>query len=161
MGGINSSKSSVWWRMVPWGVMQSAFRARALWGINWTAQAQPLSGRWITWLRRHDGATFSHYLKLLTHVSSGCSYRRISWNLIFEIETSLLNREARRPWRGESLPLTVCHFGKLQHWWAEIAGTCPATLSGTPFQLQTGSVFVFPSPPWHCRYWLVQMSLAQ
>lgn len=31
---MNSSKSSVWWRMVPWGVIQSAFRARALCGIN-------------------------------------------------------------------------------------------------------------------------------
>lgn len=34
MGGMNSSKSSVWWRIVPWGVIQSAFRARALCGIN-------------------------------------------------------------------------------------------------------------------------------
>lgn len=156
MGGINSSKSSVWWRMVPWGVMQSAFRARALWGINWTAQTHMNYVTEETW--RSNSPPL---LEAVTHVSSGCSYRRITLNVTFEIVTSLLKREARRLWRGVSMPLTVCYFGNLQHWWAEIAGTCPTTLSGTPLQLQTVSVFVFPSPPWHCRCWLVQMSLAQ
>ena len=58
---MNSSKSRVWWRMVPWGVMQSAFRALALCGMNWnTAWKEPLSEP-VVYSFRHNVVNYNDW----------------------------------------------------------------------------------------------------
>lgn len=61
--------------MVPWGVMQSAFRARALWGINWTAQTQPVNYMTEETWRSNSPPL----LEAVTHVSAGC-FQFVFWD---------------------------------------------------------------------------------